>query len=123
MLQKLMMLAAWSLLAFIAFATLAPIQNRPTLPASTSIEHIAAFVVVGALFYLAYPNRIAAVCAIVFSSAILLELMQFLTLDRHGRAWDVMEKLTGGAIGIFAGACFLWLANRFVVRRRWTQWS
>jgi hypothetical protein len=53
MFQKLISVAAWILLAFIAYVTISPIQNRPTLPTSTSFEHLAAFAVVGALFCLA----------------------------------------------------------------------
>jgi hypothetical protein len=53
MFHKFMAVAAWSLLALIVFATISPIQDRPTLPISSSFEHLAAFAVLGALFYLA----------------------------------------------------------------------
>jgi hypothetical protein len=42
MLDKVTAITAWALLAFIAFATLSPIEDRPTLASSSSIEHVAA---------------------------------------------------------------------------------
>jgi hypothetical protein len=52
MCHKLITVAAWVLLAFIAYATISPIQDRPSLPMPSSFEHLAAFAVLGALFYL-----------------------------------------------------------------------
>jgi VanZ family protein len=101
--HKLIGLAAWGLLAFIAYATISPIQDRPTLPTSTSFEHLAAFAVLGALFCLAYPRQIALVCLIVLGGAVLLEIMQLLTPDRHGRIQDAMEKMASGFVGIVLG--------------------
>jgi hypothetical protein len=42
--------AAWTVLAFIAYATISPIQDRPTLPTSSSFEHLAAFAVLARCF-------------------------------------------------------------------------
>ncbi len=117
MFHKLMAVAAWSLLALIVFATISPIQDRPTLPISSSFEHLAAFAVLGALFYLAYPRHIAFVCLIVVGSAVVLELMQLLTPDRHGRIPDAVEKTAGGAAGIVAGRAILHLERA----KRWFQ--
>jgi VanZ like family len=103
MFHKLMVVAAWALLALIACATISPIQDRPTLLTSSSFEHLAAFAVLGALFYLVYPRHIAFVCLIVLGSAVVLELVQLLTPDRHGRVPDAVEKIAGGAAGIVAG--------------------
>jgi VanZ family protein len=108
MFQKFITIAAWVFLAFIAYVTISPIENRPTLPTSTSFEHLAAFVVLGALFCLAYPRQIALVCLIVLGSAVLLEFMQLLTPGRHGRILDAVEKMAGGAAGITAGLAILY---------------
>jgi VanZ family protein len=108
MLQRLIGLAAWGLLAFIAYATISPIQDRPTLPTSASFEHLAAFAVLGALFSLAYPRQVALVCLIVLGSAVLLELLQLLTPDRHGRVPDAIEKMAGGVGGIMVGHAILY---------------
>ena len=106
MFQKLIALAAWGALAFITFATLSPIGLRPHVAANIGIEHIAAFSVVGLLFGLAYPRRLIPVIALVLGSAILLEVLQLLTPDRHARLLDLAFKLLGGSIGI-AIACVL----------------
>jgi VanZ family protein len=111
MLHKLMSLAAWGLLTFIAYATISPIQMRPTLPASTTFEHLAAFAVLGALFSLAYPRQVALACLIVLGSAVLLELLQLLAPDRHGRVLDAIVKIAGGAAGILAGHAILCFAK------------
>jgi hypothetical protein len=117
MVQKLTAIAAWMILAFIAYATISPIQDRPTLPTSSNFEHFAAFAVLGGLFCLAYPRQIILVCLIVIGSAILLELIQLLTHDRHGRIQDAIEKMAGGAFGILGGRVFLYFAKA----SRWLQ--
>jgi len=115
MLHKLIGLAAWALLAFIVYATISPIQDRPRLPTSVSLERFGAFLVLGALFCLAYPRQAVLVCLIVIGSAVLLEFAQLLTPDRHGRVQDAIEKMAGGAVGIVAGKAIL----RFEQARRW----
>ena len=115
MLQKITAVAAWTLLAFIVYATISPIRDRPTLLASSSFEHLAAFLVLGALFCMAYPRHVIFVCLIVLASAILLEFAQLLTPDRHGRVQDAFEKMAGGAVGIVVGRAMVYLsqANRW----------
>ena len=51
------------------------------------------------LFRLACPRRTILVCCI--GRAALLELLQTLTPDRHGTRADALEKMAGGAAGIF----------------------
>jgi VanZ family protein len=107
MVQKFVTVAAWALLAFISYATVSPINDRPTLHTSISLEHMAAFAVIGLLFCLTYPRHVALVCLIVFGSAVLLEFVQLLTPDRHGRLQDAIEKISGGVVGIVAGRAFV----------------
>jgi VanZ family protein len=118
MIHKITAVAAWGILAFIVYATLSPIRDRPTLSSSASLEHVAAFAVVGILFCLAYPRHTLLVCLVVVGAAVLLEVSQLLTPDRHGRIADALEKVLGGAIGIMAGRALLhfppirdWLDN------------
>jgi VanZ family protein len=117
MLHKLIGLAAWACLAFIAYATISPIQYRPTLHTSASLEHVTAFAVLGVLFSLAYPRQVVLVCLIVLGSAVLLEILQLLTPDRHGRIQDAIIKMMGGALGIVAGRAMLY----FQQASRWFQ--
>jgi VanZ family protein len=117
MIHKLIAIAAWTLLAYIAYATISPIEARPTLSASPDFERLAAFVVVGALFCLAYPRHFVLVCLVVLASAVLLEIAQQLTPDRHGRIHDAIIKTTGGALGIVAGRVIFY----FQQANRWLQ--
>jgi VanZ family protein len=106
--QKFLTIAAWSLLCFIAYVTLSPIQARPTLPTSTNFEHFAAFAILGVLFCLAYPRQFILVCLIVLGSAVVLEAMQLLIPDRHGRIQDAFEKIAGGGTGILIGRAIIY---------------
>src|SRR3954470_9494125 len=96
MFKRLVTIAGWTLLILIAYATISPLRSRPTLPGSASLEHFAAFAVLGASFCFAYPRHIALVCLLVIGSAVLLEFMQLLTPDRHGRIHDAIGKMAGG---------------------------
>ena len=111
--RKPFIIMAWVLICFIAYGTLAhvgfvyaiyyklaPILLRPEMKTYARYEHIIAFAVLGAVFCFAYPRHLAIVCAIVFGSAVLLELLQTLTPDRHGTLMDAIEKIAGGACGV-----------------------
>lgn len=117
MFHKLIAVAAWTLLILIACVTISPIQDRPIVFASPSLERLAAFAVVGLLFCLAYPRHSALVWLIVLGSAVLLEFAQLLTPDRHGRVQDAVVKMTGGALGILTGQATLYFARA----SRWFQ--
>ena len=99
MIQKVSIIAGWLALAFIVYATLSPIDARPVV-ASPQFEHFAAFALMGVAFGLAYPNRLFLVVAIVVGSAFVLEALQLLTPDRHGRLLDALVKAAGGICGI-----------------------
>jgi VanZ family protein len=111
MIHKLIAVAAWGVLAFIVYATLAPIRDRPTLSSSASLEHVAAFAVLGILFSLAYPRQTIFVGLVVVGGAVLLEVLQLLTPDRHGRFPDALEKVLGGVMGIMAGRAALYFRS------------
>jgi VanZ family protein len=113
LLHKFALLCAWGMLAFTTYSTLAPIQNRPSLPASTGAEHIVAFFILGIAFYVAYPQRLRFACSIVLGSAVLLEVFQLLTPDRHGRFQDAVEKMAGGLVGLLIGLALLKAASRW----------
>ena len=96
---KFFLAAAWLSLGLVAFVTLAPIHDRPTI-ASAHLEHFSAFFVLGIMFLLAYPSRIVLVILVVVGSAIALEALQLLTPDRHGRLIDALVKVAGSFCGI-----------------------
>lgn len=108
MIQRVCTIAGWLALAFIAYATLSPIDARPVL-AGPQLEHFAAFALVGLSFAVAYPNRVVFVVIIVVGAAVGLEALQLLTPDRHGRVIDALVKALGGIFGISAGQLALFL--------------
>ncbi|KRR27864.1 hypothetical protein CQ14_08470 [Bradyrhizobium lablabi] len=110
---RLMPVAAWIAVIVIAYATLthvgfvysiyfklAPYLMRPAMQTYAHFEHVIAFAILGALFGFAYPRRLILVCCIVFGAAVLLEILQTTTPDRHGTLIDAFEKIAGGAAGI-----------------------
>jgi hypothetical protein len=99
MIQRLFLLASWSVLAFITFATLCPLDERPVV-AGPEVEHFAAFALLGFAFARGYPTRTLLSVAIVIGSAFALEALQLLTPDRDGRLLDALVKAAGGIFGI-----------------------
>ncbi len=114
-LQRFAAVAAWGLLACIAYISISPVEVRTNFSYWASVERSAAFAALGILFYLAYGRSIFLVCLIVLGSAALLELAQFVTVDRHARAIDAIEKIAGGSLGILAGRTVMFLQD---IRRR-----
>ena len=102
MVQRVSAIAGWLALAFIVYATLSPIDNRPVV-AGPHHEHFAAFALVGLAFGLAYPKRVFLVTALILISAFGLEALQLLTPDRHVRLFDALVKAAGGVCGIGIG--------------------
>jgi VanZ family protein len=102
MIHKLSVIVGYLALGFVVFATLSPIDARPSLTIP-HLEHFAAFALIGAAFALGYPNRVLLVFAIVVGAAFGLEALQLLTPDRHGRAADALIKALGGISGICVG--------------------
>ena len=114
--QRFLVIAAWSVLAALAFVTLAPISFRPHL-ASAKLERFLAFALVAALFGLAYPKALLRMMLMLIAAVAVLELGQLLTASRHAGVIDVAAKLTG--IGV--GALFAALMNGFCTWRRRTD--
>jgi VanZ family protein len=113
MIQRVSIVAGWLALAFIVYATLSPIHDRPVI-ASAHLEHFLAYGLVGLAFALAYPNRLLLIIVIVVGSAFGLEALQLLTPDRHGRVIDALIKGSGGICGITVGQSLsLLLRTRF----------
>jgi len=99
MIRKVFIITSWLALAFIVFATLSPIEDRPVF-ANPHLEHFIAFALMGLAFGFAYPSRTFFVVAVVLGSAVGLEALQLLTPDRHGRVLDAAVKAIGGISGM-----------------------
>ena len=117
MTQRISRIAGWLALAFIAFVTLSPIDDRPSI-AGVQVEHFAAFALLGLALVLGYPRRLLAIIVIVIGSAFALEALQLLTPDRHGRLLDAMVKAIGGVCGIAAGKLVLAIVQDQIDRVR-----
>ena len=118
MFQKIIAVAAWACFIFIAFATLSSLPMRPELTSNETnmivfVERFGAYGLLGCLFRLAYPRRIAFVCILVLGSAVVLELLQIVVPDRDARILDALEKLAGGAVGILIADVLAFRGRRY----------
>ena len=101
---RLFQIAAWLVLLCIAAATLSPMGLRPRLAGTeVSLEHIAAYAVVGLLFSVAYPRHVWIAMMVVIGAAFGFEVMQMLAPDRHARIVDAVQKAGGGLFGLGVG--------------------
>lgn len=112
MIKRSLLVLPWASLAFVAAVTLCPLAQRPHL-FDARVEHFSTYAVIGLLFCLVYPRQTFLICLVVLGAAILLEGMQLLTPDRHGRVADLEFKCAGGIAGIVAGK----IVGRFAVLR------
>ena len=102
----------WIVLAFIAFATLSPIADRPETGFPPWVERFAAFAVLSGLAALAYPRRRLVWIAALVALAGLLEAGQELQPGRHGRMIDFDVKSAGVVAGYVAALVVSSLAGR-----------
>jgi hypothetical protein len=110
MLHKLIAAAAWATLAFIAFATLSPLGLRPEI-GNANFERFSAYGLAGLLLSLAYSRHLILVATFVVAVAGVLEILQFVTPDRHGQFADALVKAAGGIAGIAFGLMVLRLTR------------
>jgi VanZ family protein len=54
------------------------------------------------------------VCSVVPGSAVVLEFLQTLTPDRHGKLLDASEKVIGGFLGVFLAVVALRLLESWI---------
>jgi VanZ family protein len=108
--ERLLATAAWLTLAFIAYSTLSPLGLRPEVT-NPDIERFCAYTIAGFLFVMAYPRRTILVLAIVIGAAIVLEALQLLTPDRHGKFANLVVKASGGIAGVVSAAFIYYLVR------------
>lgn len=89
--------------AFIAFATLSPIDLRPQI-GGQSFEHLLAFFALATLLGVGYPRHLLAVLLAVGLFAFAVEFLQVLVPGRHGRLADAGMKIVGSLLGLVAAA-------------------
>ena len=96
---KLARILAWTLVAAIAFVTLAPIGLRPVVADSANLERALAYMLLGLLFGLAYPRHWVLAAFVGVAVAAGLEAGQMLTESRHGRIADFLVKALAAGFG------------------------
>lgn len=102
MIRQISSIIGWLTLAFIAYATLSPIEARPVVAANNAqLEHFVAFGLAGLALGVGYPKRLWVIAAVIVGCSFGLEAMQLLTPDRHGRILDAMVKALGGCLGVW----------------------
>lgn len=124
--DKLVATIAWAAILVVAFATLTSVGFAYSMyfklgpifglqmRAYAHFEHVLAFALLGALFTVTYPRRLLLLLLVVCGSAVVLELAQTLTPDRHGTFIDALEKMVAGITGIMLTKTIqrLWLTRR-----------
>jgi VanZ family protein len=100
----LLKLAAWGLVAAVAFATIGPPRYRPMTHLGQAAEHAMAFVLLGILFGLAYPRRPWLTALVGIAATGGLELLQFLAPGRHARLGDFIVDASALCIGLAVAA-------------------
>ena len=120
MLHKLTQLAAWTAIAFVAFATLttAPkvrrlysalspiIRQRNDSRFPQHVVHVLVFALIGSLLAFGYPTNFILVLTTFMVGIAVLEAMQNLIPDRHGTLSDALWKMAGAAVGVGAAQMF-----------------
>jgi hypothetical protein len=102
MIERLSKTVGWLALAYIAYATLSPIESRPVVIVNDAqLEHFLAFGLVGLALGIGYPMRLWVMGAVIIGCAFGLEALQLLTPDRHGRLLDAAVKAAGGGGGVW----------------------
>lgn len=105
--NRLLSLAAWSMVAFIVFATLVPLGSRPQLTANPNYERFAAFAIAGFFLGLAHPKRFLTIVLFMIGLACGLEYLQRYAVNRHGGISDMSVKITGSLFGFFLAGLVL----------------
>ncbi len=102
-LQTVAIVLAWLVLIGLAAVTLVPIEWRPHSGLSTQAERFLAFAIAGLFLALAYPRRPILITLAIVTTALGLELAQFLAINRHPGVPDLIAKLLGGGAGLLLG--------------------
>lgn len=93
---------AWILLIWLVVLTVVPASERPNTGIEHNLEHILAFGLLGTLFALGYPNRLAWLIAGGLTFACLIELSQIPLPTRHARLSDFLFDTFATWLGIAA---------------------
>lgn len=108
MVVKIARIAAWLLIVAIVVMTLGPPTVRPVSGFNRSLEHVAAFALLGLAFGLAYPSRRVLLSLIGAAVVALMEILQQIVPGRHAYFRDFIINAGGGCAGIVMAILFDW---------------
>jgi len=109
MVVKIARIAAWLLVVAIVVMTLGPPTVRPVSGFNRSLEHVAAFALLGLAFGLAYPTRRMLLALTGVAVAALMETLQLVVPGRHAYFSDFVINAAGAWVGIALAILFDWL--------------
>ena len=112
MIVKIARIAAWLLIAAIVVMTLGPPTVRPVSGFNRSLEHFAAFALLGLAFGLAYPSRRLLLAVIGIAAAALMETLQQMVPGRHAYFSDFVINAGGACAGLVVALVFDWFRRR-----------
>jgi VanZ family protein len=104
MVVKIARIAAWLLVVAIVVMTLGPPTVRPVSGFNRSLEHVAAFALLGLAFGLAYPNRRMLLALTGVAVAALMETLQLVVPGRHAYFSDFVINAAGACAGLVIAA-------------------
>jgi VanZ family protein len=97
---------AWLAALTVVMLTFVPPQFRLVTGAPHNIEHLLAFVLVGAAFGWAYPRWLFHIAVFGVAALGLMEFLQTEVPGRHGRLIDLVVNAIGFCAGIAAAQIF-----------------
>jgi VanZ family protein len=112
MVVKVARIAAWLLIAAIVVMTLGPPTVRPVSGFNRSLEHVAAFALLGLAFGSAYPSRRLLLALIGVAAAALMETLQQMVPGRHAYFSDFVINAGGACAGLVVAVVFDWFRRR-----------
>jgi len=108
---KIARIAAWLLVVAIVVMTLGPPTVRPVSGFNRSLEHVAAFALLGLAFGLAYPNHRMLLALTGVAVAALLETLQLVVPGRHAYFADFVINAGGTCAGVVLVILFDWFRH------------
>jgi len=108
MVVKIARIAAWLLIVAIVVMTLGPPTVRPVSGFNRSLEHVAAFALLGLAFGLAYPSRRMLLALTGVAAAALMETLQLVVPGRHAYFSDFVINAAGACAGLVLAILFDW---------------
>jgi hypothetical protein len=99
-------IVAWLAAAAVVALTFVPPRFRLVTGAPHDVEHLLAFVLVGAAFGWAYPRRLMPIAVFGVAALTLMELLQTAVPGRHGRLIDLVVNAISFCAGIAAAQIF-----------------